>query len=821
MFAAVVVCSVALSAQQGQGRPAPSPAPGAPAAVAPAVSHAAGMSVAAQNAIVGRYCATCHSARAKAGGISLAAFDAAKAVEHGELTEKMITRLRAGMMPPAGAPRPEPATLQSMVTALESVMDTAAAAAPRPGWRPFQRLNRAEYAAAVRDLTGLDVDVSAYLPPDTISAGFDNVSDVQNFSPQLMQGYLRAASQISRMAVGDKQASATSATFKIEHSRSQMVHAEGTPMGTRGGISLVHVFPADGEYVIKTSMIYAALGGLFGRTPLLSMGFKEQVDVSVNGERVALLDVSPAMTETDFGQNKGQNGMELRTPPIFLRAGPQRISAAFVQRLDGPVDDLLAPIANTAEGGDGYGTTTLPHMRDLTIVGPTAVTGVSETVSRRRIFSCRPTAPVEEEGCAAAIVRDLTSRAYRGKSTPQAMADALRFYTEGRRTGDFEDGVRLALQSVLVSPLFVFRLERGPALAASAHRIADVDLASRLSFFLWGTGPDAALVAAADAGKLRTAAGLDAAVRRLLADRRAGSLSTRFASQWLRLQDLDTLHPEFTEYPLFDETLRDAMRTETELFVESIVREDRSVLDLLKADYSFVNERLARHYGIQHVNGAGFTRVTLPPYRRGLLGQASILTLTSVANRTSPVLRGKWVLEVLFGTPPPPPPPDVPALDESVTSNAAGKRLSTRQRMEEHRKNPACTSCHKVIDPLGLALDNFDVTGAWRTRDNEVPVDSAGTLYDGTKMEGPLGLQAALLAHSDVVLRSFTERLMTYALGRRLEYTDMPAVRAIVNDAARSDHRLSAYVLGVVRSQAFRMSEPERARPSTSVDGVR
>ena len=810
VLAAVVVVGVALSAQQQPAR-----------AVAPTPSHVAPMTVAAQNALVGRYCVTCHSERAKAGGISLKAFDAAAAVAHGELTEKMITKLRAGMMPPAGAARPDAATTQAMVTALESVMDAAAVATPKPGWRPFQRLNRAEYSAAVRDLIGLDVDVSAYLPPDTISAGFDNVADVQNFSPQLMQGYLRAASQISRMAVGDKQASATSATFKIEHSRSQVAHAPGTPMGTRGGLSVVHVFPADGQYVIKASLVYAALGGLFGRTPLLSMGFKEQVDVSVNGERVALLEVSPAMTETDFGQNKGQNGMELRTPSIYVRAGPQRISAAFVQRLDGPVDDLLAPIENTAEGGDGYGTTTLPHMRDVTIVGPSAVTGVSDTVSRRRIFTCRPTTAVEEEGCAAAIVRDLTSRAYRGKSTPQAMADAVRFYMDGRRAGDFEEGVRLALQSVLVSPLFVFRLERGPVTAAPTHRVADVDLASRLSFFLWGTGPDAALVAAADAGTLRTPAGIDAAVKRLLADPRAGALSTRFASQWLRLQDLDTLHPEFTEYPLFDETLRDAMRTETELFFESIVREDRSVLDLLNADYSFVNERLARHYGMSNVNGSGFTRVTLPPYRRGLLGQASILTLTSVANRTSPVLRGKWVMEVLLGTPPPPPPPDVPALDESVTSNSAGRRLSTRQRMEEHRKSSACASCHRVIDPLGLALDNFDVTGAWRTRDNEVPVDSVGVLYDGMTMDGPLGLQAALVAHSDIVLRSFTERLMTYALGRRLAYTDMPAVRAIVNDAARSGHRFSAYVRGVVRSQAFRMSESGDARPATHVDGAR
>ncbi len=815
----VVVSVLAAASVSADRRQAPA---GTPPQPAPVASHAvAPLTADAQNALVARYCATCHSDRAKAGGLSLARFDASAHVASGELTEKIIKKLRAGMMPPAGSTRPDATTMAGMVNALESAMDVAAVADARPGWRPFQRLNRAEYGAAVRDLLGLDIDVSAYLPADTISAGFDNVADVQNFSPQLLQGYLRAASQISRLAVGDRQASATSATFKIEHSRSQMAHAPGTPMGTRGGHSVVHVFPADGDYVIKASMVYAALGGLFGRTPLLAMGFTEQVDVSVDGQRVALLDVSPAMTETDFGQNKGQNGMELRTAPIHIAAGPHRISAAFIQRLDGPVDDLLAPIENTAEGGDGYGTTTLPHMRDLTIVGPVAVTGVSNTISRRQVFTCRPTTAREEEPCAAAIIKDLTGRAYRGKHTPQATADAMRFYLEGRRTGDFEEGIRMALQSILVSPLFVFRLERGPAAGTDgAYRIADEDLASRLSFFLWGTGPDAELVKAAQAGTLRTSAQIERQVRRMLADPRATALSTRFASQWLRLQDLDALRPEFTEYPLFDEALRDAMRRETQLFVESIVREDRSVLDLLTADYSFVNERLARHYGITSVNGPAFQRVTLPPYRRGLLGQGSILTLTSVANRTSPVLRGKWVMEVLLGTPPPPPPPDVPALDESATASAEGKRLTTRQRMEEHRKSPACTSCHKVIDPLGLALDNFDVTGAWRTKENQVPVDSGGVLYDGTPMAGPAGLQAALLAHRDMVLRSFTENLMTYALGRRLEYTDMPAVRAVVTGAGKADHKLSAYVLAVVNSPAFRMSAPEPARTVTTTAGA-
>jgi cytochrome c5 len=808
VFLAVLTGAVAIT--DARQPPPPAPAPAKAVKPAPAVSHsAASMPVAAQNELVGKYCTTCHSARGKAGGLVLADFDAARIHENGELTEKIIRKLRARMMPPAGAPRPDEETVVAMVNTLEASMDKAAAATPRPGWRPFQRLNRAEYAAAVNDLLGLELDVAAWLPPDTISGGFDNVADVQNFSPQLMQGYLRAASQISRLAVGDHNASATSATYKIEHSRSQMVRAPGTPIGTRGGISVVHVFPADGEYVIKASMVYAALGGLFGRTPLLAMGFTEQVDVSVNGHRVALLDVSPTMTETDFGQNKGQNGMELRTPSIYIKAGPQRISAAFVQRLEGPADDLLAPVENTAEGGDGYGTITLPHMRDMTIVGPTSVTGVSETVSRQRIFTCRPTSAVEEEVCAARILKDLTSRAYRGKGGAAGLQDAMRFYEEGRKSGDFENGIRLALQSILVSPRFVFRMEGGPAsdTATGAYRLAEIDLASRLSFFLWGTAPDAELVKAAELGMLSTRAGIEKQTRRLLADKRSQALSTRFATQWLRLQDLDTLHPEFTEYPLFDETLRDAMRRETQLFFESIVREDRSVLELLNADYSFVNGRLARHYGIAGVNGSAFQRVTLPEYRRGLLGQGSILTLTSVANRTSPVLRGKWVMEVLLGTPPPPPPPNIPALDESVTSSSAGKLLSTRQRMEQHRNNPSCNSCHRVIDPLGLALDNFDVTGAWRTKDNEVPVDVAGDLYDGTKMDGPIGLRDALMKHSDMVLRNFTENLMTYALGRRLEYQDMPAVRSIVNSAAAAENRLSAFVLGVVTHPTFRMSE--------------
>jgi hypothetical protein len=810
--AALAVCCTALVA----GGQNPVRKPAATAAPKPVAAHdspkAVGMAIEAQNRLVAQYCATCHSEKGHAGELSLAAFDAAKVTTHAAVAEKMIRKLRAGMMPPPGARRPEAATIRAFVDALETTLDAAAVLSPNPGWRPFQRLNRVEYARAVRDLLGIDVDVNAFLPPDTISGGFDNVSDVQSFSPTLMEGYLRAASQISRLAVGDRNATATSATYKIGRTASQMRHVDGAPMGTRGGISIVHVFPADGDYVVKLSMHNEPLGGIYGRYSMLTMNITEQVEVSVNGERVALLDLNPRMSETD--QQNGQNGLEIKTPPIRITAGPQRISAAFIQRLDGPVDDLIAPLENTlADVNISFGVTALPHMRDMSVLGPSQVTGVSETVSRKKIFTCRPTSAKEEETCAAEILKRLTAQAYRGSADADDLQDAMSFYEQGRKKGDFESGVRMALQSILVSPRFLFRLEQTPRVAvtkaANVYRISDQDLSSRLSFFLWNSVPDAELIKAASQGSLRTAAGLDRQVKRLLSDSRSESLSTRFAAQWLRLQDLDQIFPDYLLYPQYDETLARAMTRETEMFFDSLVREDRSVLDLLNADYSFVNERLAKHYGIPNVNGSAFRRVRLPAHRRGLLGHGSILTLTSVADRTSPVLRGKWVMEVLLGTPPPPPPPNVPALDDSVKADAGGKRLTTRERMEEHRKNPTCNSCHRVIDPLGLALENFDVTGAWRIKDNEAPIDSVGDLYDGTKMNGPEGLRQALMKHSDMVLRSFTENLLTYAIGRRVDYSDMPAVRAIIKDAAKSDYRLSSFILGVVNSGAFRMAKAE------------
>ncbi len=827
---ALAIGGAVLAAQGSPQRPtrvarpaAEAVAPQARAAAASpqvAIAHqkTSALSTAEQTKLVGQYCATCHSDRGKAGGLSLAGFDASRVTEDIDRTEKIIRKLRAGMMPPAGARRPEGDVLDTLARSFETAIDTVAALSPNPGRRPFQRLNRAEYGAAVRDLLDIDVDVTAYLPPDTISAGFDNVADVQTFSPTLMDGYLRAASQISRLAVGDRNASATSVTYKIGRTASQMRHVEGAPMGTRGGISVVHVFPADGDYAFRMSLHNEPLGGLVGRESMTVFELAEQVEVSINGERVALLPLNTRMSETD-----AKNSLDLVTPPIHVRAGPQRVSAAFIRNIEGPIDDLMMPLENTlADVSISFGVTMLPHLRDFAVVGPTKVTGVSDTPSRRRIFSCRPTSAAEEEGCALAIVKQLTARAYRGEPTAADLQDAMMFYQQGRDKDGFESGVRMAVQSILMSPRFLFRLERMPSAGPvrAAYRISNPDLASRLSFFLWGTAPDAALLQAAADGSLGARAGFDRQVRRMLADPRAVALSERFAAQWLRLQDLEKIIPDYLIYPQYDETLARAMEEETTRFFDSLVREDRSILDLLTADYTFVNERLARHYGIPNVVGNRFQRVAVPDYRRGILGHGSILTLTSVADRTSPVQRGKWVMEVLLGSPPPAPPPNVPALDD-VKAAQGGKLLSTRERMEEHRRNPACTSCHKVIDPLGLALDNFDATGAWRIKDNEVPVDSAGELYDGSRIEGPEGLRNALVKHQDVFLLSFTENLLTYALGRRIEPTDMPMVRAIVREARASNLTVSAFVMAVANSAAFRMAAPDVPAPKNANDADR
>ena len=762
----------------------------------------------ALNGVVRTYCQRCHNDRMLTGNFSLDGFDvgaagrdAASAVR----AEKMIRKLRANMMPPPGMRRPPAETLQALVETLETVVDAAAAADPNPGYRTFQRLNRHEYEQAVHDLLGLRIDAGDYLPLDTMSANFDNVADVQMLSATLLDGYLRAAAEVSQLAVGNPAAAPRQTTYSRSRAYSQWDRVEGAPWGTRGGFSVVHNFPADGDYVFRMAFQHTTTGGLSGSTIR-----NERIELSIDGEPAALLAMDQWLRTSD------PNGVNLEVEaPIFVRAGPRRVSAVFVRQFEGPVEDVLAPhewsIVDTEIGDLGYGITALPHMRDLVIDGPHDVTGVSETPSRRRIFSCRPTAPDTGRACAEDIVGRLAARAYRRPLTGADLADLMAFYEAGLAEGGWETGIRTALQATLASPDFVFRLERPaePVAPGRNYRISDAALASRLAFFLWGGPPDRTLRERAAAGTLSDPAALEAETRRMLADPRAESLATRFAGLWLRLQDMDQVQPDAFWFPNFDRQLADAMRRETELLFHSLVQEDRSFFDLFTADYTFVNERLARHYGMTDVAGPHFRRVEYRgDRRRGLFGHGSVLMLTSMANRTSPVLRGKWVLEVVLGVPPPPPPPAVPDLDETAAV-VDGRALTTRERMEVHRTNPTCNACHRFMDPLGLALDNFDVIGRWRIRENGMPLDTRGEMWDGTPVSSPRELRAALLKLRVPLARTFTENLMAYALGRRVEHYDMPTVRRIVRTARDDGYRMSSFILGVVTSPAFRMQRAE------------
>ena len=795
---------------------APAPGTAAPRPVratvaVPAVPAAPAFDAVGHTTTVKTYCATCHSERGKAGGLSLAGFDAAMLLDDVALAEKMIRKLRTGMMPPSGAKRPEGHGIADLAGAFETRIDVAAGRAPNPGSRSFLRLNRAEYARAVKDILALDIDVSALLPADTISHGFDNVADAQTFSPALMESYLRAAGRVTALALGDPEASAGEALYRVPKTASQLQRVDGAPFGTRGGVSVVHTFPADGQYLFRVELHGNACGFLFG-----GPAQNEQVEVSIDGDRKAVLDIDPKMYE-------GSTSLILKSSEIQVTAGPHRVTAAFLQRFEGPVNDLIAPIDHTladTQIGVAYGITTLPHLKDLAIAGPQRVTGISDTDSRRAVFTCRPTSTRNEQDCATEIVRRVSTKAFRRPVNDVEFAELMEFYASGRTERDFEGGVAAALEAVLASPQFLFRLESGPPAsptrrAGAPYRLRDLDLATRLSFFLWGIGPDEALVRLAGQGRLSAPGMFDTQVRRMLADPKSEALSSRFAAQWLRLRDVEEILPDALLYPYFDRTLGRAMMRETELFFDSLVREDRSLLDLITADYTFVNERLARHYGIANVTGTDFQRVTVPDYRRGILGHGSMLVQTSVADRTSPVMRGKWVMEVLLGSPPPAPPPNIPALEDTGAASGA-KILTVRERMEQHRKNPACMSCHRVIDPLGLTLENFDVTGRYRIKDSGNPVDANGVLYDGTAMEGPAGLKAALVKNKTAFLLSFTESFMTYALGRRIGPEDMPTIRRIVRDAEKQNYKMSSFVMGVAASPAFQMNTQPAVEPSTA-----
>jgi hypothetical protein len=747
--------------------------------------------------VVQRYCQVCHNSQLLTGNLSLEGFDVGAAADRPETAEKMIHKLRAQMMPPPGMPRPPADTLRMLVETLESVMDEAAARAPNPGSRTVQRLNRAEYERAIRDLLNLEIEAARWLPADQMSANFDNIADAQALSPTLLDAYLNAANDIGRLAIGDPNAPSTNTTysnseFVSQHGRD---HIEGAPYGTRGGVVAKHNFPADGHYVFRMSVDLGNGARL------------EDIDVSIDGEPVAQLQY--------------ESGVPIRTEPIFVRAGQRLVAAAFIRKQEGPFEDLIRPHdwSQAGSGNSGAGTTSLPHLTDLVISGPENATGVSVTPSRLKVFGCRPTVPAEELPCARDILARLGSEAYRRPLGERDLAGLMSFYEAGAgEARDFERAIESALRALLASPHFIFRAEREPAgtRPGETYRVDDVDLASRLSFFLWGTTPDEELLDVARRGKLSDTRVLEDQTHRMLRDPRAEALATRFAAQWLRLQDLDKVAPDAFWFPDYDRNLADAMRRETELFFHDLVREDRSLLELYSADHTFVNERLARHYGIPGVVGRSFQRVTYPDAtRRGIFGHGSILVQTSLGNRTSPVLRGKWVMEVLLGTPPPPPPPGVPDLEETGESKD-GRILTTRERMEQHRSSPICRSCHQYMDPIGLSLDNFDVTGKWRYRENGMPLDTRGELYDGTAVSTPDELSRALLQRPVPLIRTFTANLLAYAIGRRVEWYDQPAIRTITREAARNDHRLSSFILGVVMSDPF---QRKRAEATTNAGG--
>ena len=730
-----------------------------------------------EEALLDQYCAGCHNAKVKTGGLVLDGLDPNHPGDHPETWEKVVRKVSAGMMPPSGVRRPNRASLDHFASTIAAGLDRAAAVKPHPGTTSLHRLNRTEYSNAIRELLSLEMDVSSLLPADDSSEGFDNIAEALSVSPALLERYVSAAEKISRLAVGDAGIIPSTATYRVPTELSQADHIEGLPLGTRGGTLIRHNFPLDADYAIKVR----ARGGAIG---LGAVGFQgDQIEVTLDGERVKLVNAVPSL--------------DLR---LTVKAGPHTLGVAFVNRSAIGADDLWQVYANNS------------GIQNVAITGPLNPEGAGDTPSRRRIFVCRPGEETDEGACARKIIATLARRAYRQPVTDTDLEPLMSFYHEGRQQGGFEAGIRQALARILVGPRFVFRFESDPEGLApgTAHRITDLELASRLSFFLWSNIPDDELLELASQDKLHEPANLEQQARRMLADPRSESLVTNFGGQWLYLRELKNQRPESKE---FNENLREAFKRETELFFESIIREDHNVLDLLNADYTFADEQLARHYGIPNVHGSRFRRVALPENRRGLLGQGSILLVTSVANRTSPVGRGKWILENLMGSPPPLPPPNVPPLKESTGQALAG---SVRQRMEEHRNNAACAACHKIMDPIGFSLENYDLIGKWRTSDEGTPIETSGELVDGTRLDGPAGLRQALLSRVDVFVSTLTEKLLTYALGRGVRYYDMPAVRGITRADAQNDYRFSSLVSGIVSSAPFQMRVKQLAETHRS-----
>jgi hypothetical protein len=741
--------------------------------------------------------------------LALDGMDVGKVSDHADVWEKVLVKLRTGAMPPAGMPRPDRATYDSMIAWLESDIDRAAGPVPDPGRTLLHRLNRAEYANAIRDLLALDADVATLLPADDSSYGFDNIADVLGVSPALQERYLSAADKISALAVGTPEVNVPGETiYQVPADRTQREHINGLPLGTRGGILIRYTAPLDGEYLIKPRLWKTNNSLIRGLT------LHHELEIAVDGKRVHLATVGGTTPYVDGAElvNAGINErLQVRVP---LKAGPRVITVAFLHKSAAQSPEVLQPFESALDPVDAAG---VPQVDVVTITGPFNASGPGDTPSRRRIFTCRPVNRADEASCAKTILSTLARRAYRRPVTDADVQALVSFFNSGREQGgDFESGIREALQRVLADPEFVFRIERDPPTAApgAVHRIADLELASRLSFFLWSSIPDEELLTLASQRKLGNPAVLEQQVGRMMADQRAEALVNNFAGQWLYLRNLRSQSPDRMVFPDFDDNLRQAYRRETELFFQSIVQEDRNILDLMTADYTFVNDRLAKQYGIPNIYGSHFRRVTLTDEaRRGLLGKGSVLMVTSRAERTSPVLRGKWVLENLLGTSPPAPPPNVPPFPE--TDGAQPKTV--RERLELHRSNPACSSCHKLMDPLGFALENFDAVGGWRWKENGRPVDASDQIFDGTKVDGPVALRKALLSRPENFVQTVTEKLLTYALGRGLTYSDMPTVRAIVHEASRQEYRFSSIVLGIVKSSPFQLRNTPGPGPDRGV----
>ena len=771
-------------------------------------------------AFLDKYCVTCHNQRAKTAGLTLDQLDLAQVAPNASLLEKVVMKLRAGQMPPAGQPRPEPLVLQQFVTSLERALDGVAATSPNPGRVAVHRLNRLEYISAIEDLLGLVVD-PALLPPDSLGVGFDNNGQILSITPALMNRYLSAATKIVRQALGDPAIPASLAVYKASPHAEQTVRmSEDLPFGTKGGLAIRHYFPLDGEYVLKVRLQRNS----FSDT-IRGLDDESEIQVSIDHEPVTRFAVggrypgfdaamNTALPEDDVEGNErhgyrltADEHMDLR---LAVKAGSRLVSAAFTDRK--PMVPERVPMAPMSiKDRVSYDDAGDPGVDRIEIMGPYASKASPDTLSRRRILVCRPTPNENVAPCARTVLTRLARRAYRRPVGAADMRELMELFGKGNRQSGFEAGVRLALEALLSSPSFLFKVERDPARATpgTAYGVTDLELASRLSFALWKSIPDEELLAAGVQGRLRDRIVRAQQVRRLLADPKATRWIDDFMEQWLGVRSLQAHEPTPTLFPEFDDNLRDAMMTETKLFFESQIREDRSVVDLLRADYTFLNEQLAQHYGVPGVYGPHFRRVTIADSRRqGLLGHGSILTTTSYADRTSVVLRGKWVLSTLLGSPPPPPPNDVPPLEENK-SGAPPKSL--RERMEQHRKNPVCAACHAMMDPMGFVLENFDATGHWRDDDSGAPIDSIAKTPLGAEVAGPPGLRAHLLGRRDEVIGTLTARLLEYFLGRSLEYYDRPAVRQVIRDAAAADYRWSALVLGIVESVPFQMRRAARS----------